>query len=155
MKNYWKHEKFKNVFFETFFFVTKMKCQIKKIQQHHCPNYTANPRIAQITAVGDSTCVSAFGVDKTARAILGLFCCVKRWYWIKMGWSGENFHMAKIFMNPPDAGYNPFAFSVSNCLMLVKILSYLQYKLINGGKILLLFLYKSIDIDQNTHTFHT
>jgi len=38
-------------------------------------------------------------------------------YWkinIKMGWSGENFYKTNIFMNPPDAGYNPFAFRVSN-----------------------------------------
>ena len=50
-------------------------------------------------------------------------------------------------MNPLDNGYNPFAFSVSILLMLVKILSYFQYKLTNFGKILLLFSYKSIDID--------
>ena len=69
---------------------------------------------------------------------------------IKMGWSGENFHKANIFMNPPDAGYDPFAFSVSNRLILVKTLLYFQYKLTNFGKILLLFSYKSIDIDRNT-----
>ena len=71
-----------------------------------------------------------------------------------MGWSGENFHKANIFMNPPNAGYNPIAFSVSNWLMLVKILSYFQYKLTNFAKILLLFSYKSIDIDRNTQIFH-
>ena len=51
-----------------------------------------------------------------------------------MGWSGENFHKANIFMNPPDAGYDPFAFSVSNRLILVKTLLYFQYKLTNFGK---------------------
>ena len=71
-------------------------------------------------------------------------------YRIKMGWSGENFHKANIFMNPPDAGYDPFAFSVSNWLILVKTLLYFQYKLTNFGKILVLFSYKSIDIDRNT-----
>ena len=69
---------------------------------------------------------------------------------IKMGWSGENFHKANMFMNPPDAGYDPFAFSVSNRLILVKTLLYFQYKLTNFGKILVLFSYKSIDIDRNT-----
>ena len=67
-----------------------------------------------------------------------------------MGWSGENFHKATIFMNPPDAGYDLFAFSVSNRLILVKTLFYFQYKLTNFGKILFLFSYKSIDIDRNT-----
>ena len=69
---------------------------------------------------------------------------------IKMGWFGENFHKANIFMNPPDAGYDSFAFSVSNRLILVKTLLYFQYKLTNFGKILFLFSYKSIDIDRNT-----
>ena len=68
-----------------------------------------------------------------------------------MGWSGENFYKANIFMNPPDAG--PFAFGVSNRLILVKTLLYFQYKLTNFGKILFLFSYKSIDIDRNTQTF--
>ena len=62
-----------------------------------------------------------------------------------MGWSVENFHNANILMNPPDAGYNPFAFSVSNRLILVKIFSYFQYKLIDFGKMILLFLYKYIN----------
>ena len=57
---------------------------------------------------------------------------------IKMGWSGEYFHKANIFINPPDAGYNPFTFSVPNPLILVKTLSSFLCKLTNFGKILLL-----------------
>ena len=68
---------------------------------------------------------------------------------IKLGWSGENFHKANIFMNPSDAGYDLFAFSVSNRLILVKTLLYFQYKLTHFGKILFLFSYKSIDVDRN------
>ena len=67
-------------------------------------------------------------------------------------WAGpaKIFITANICMNPPDAGYDPFAFSVSNRLILVKTLLYFQYKLTNFGKILFLFSYKSIDIDRNT-----
>ena len=79
-----------------------------------------------------------------------IFGYKKKHFLIKMGWSGENFHKANIFMNPPDAGYDPFAFSVLNRLILVKTLLYFQYKLTNFGKILVLFSYKSIDIDRNT-----
>ena len=68
----------------------------------------------------------------------------------KSKWSGKNFDKANSFMNPPDAGYDTFAFSVSNRLILVKTLLHFQYKLTNFGKILFLFSYKSIDIDRNT-----
>ena len=70
-----------------------------------------------------------------------------------MGWSGENFHKANIFMNSPDAVYNPFAFSFESTDTGQNPFN-LIIKLSNFGKIFLLFSYKSIDIDRNTQTFH-
>ena len=74
-----------------------------------------------------------------------------------MGWSGENFRKANIFINPPDTGYNPFTFGISNQMILVKILSYdyFPYELTNFGKILLFFSYKSIDIDIDSDFSYT
>ena len=69
----------------------------------------------------ESNTISEFGVARKNWCILSIrdkiekFSIFSKVYEnIKMGWSGENFHKANIFMNPPDAGYDPFAFSVSN-----------------------------------------